>query len=189
MSWLHLAAGVAGLALLAAGCGGGSKAPAIAQIGTTTATNPSVSSMPVVPGGSVPPDTGSNPNGGPAAVFFACLRTHGVPNMPGPGPGQKGSPAGIDPNSPRFQNAVRECVQLVPADAPPDLVAHPVGPLLAFAKCLRKHGVTRFPDPDSEGHFHESALARVDMYSPLFQRAQKICLPLAKNEPMARVSP
>jgi hypothetical protein len=185
---LALAAGLAGLALLAAGCGG-SKTPVVARAGTTTETNPSASSLPVVPGGTVAPDTGSNPAGGPAAVFFACVRRHGVPNMPGPGPGMKGNPAGVDPNSPQLQKAVRECVQLVPADAPPNLVAHPVAPLLAFAKCLRKHGVTSFPDPDSEGHFHESALAGIDMSAPIFQRAQKTCLPLAKNEPLARVAP
>jgi hypothetical protein len=124
--------------------------------------------------------------GGGLLRMFAQAR---VPNMPGPGPGMKSMPAGIDPNSPQFQKAVRECVRLVPADAPPDLVAHPVGPLLAFVKCMRKHGVTSFPDPDSEGHFQENAMAGIDMTAPIFQRAQKTCLPLAKNEPLARVSP
>jgi hypothetical protein len=186
--WVFVfAAGLAGLALLAAGCT--RSKTSVAKIGATSATTSSASSLPVVPGGSVAPDTGSNPAGGPAAVFVACLRRHGVPNMPSPGPGMKSMPAGVDPNSPQFQKAVRECVQLVPADAPPDLVAHPVGPLLAFAKCMRKHGVPSFPDPDSTGRFHESALARIDMTAPIFQRAQKTCLPLAKNEPIARVSP
>lgn len=183
-----LVAGLAGLCLLAAGCGGGSKAPEVANIGSSTAAKSSASSPPVV-SGSEAPDTGSNPNGGPAAVFDACLRTHGVPNMPGPSPGKLSTPAGVDPNSPQFQKAERECVKLVPQDAPPALVPHPVEPLLAFARCMRSRGVTSFPDPDSQGHFHTSAMGGIDSNSPLFQTAIKTCRPLADNEPLTRVSP
>jgi hypothetical protein len=154
----------------------------VANVGTTGS-----GSIPTVAGDSTPPDTGSNAHGGPAAVFDACLRKHGVPNMPDPSPG-KGSPLppGVDPSSPRFQKALRKCVKLVPADAPPDMVAHPVGPLLAFARCMRSHGVTGYPDPDGQGHFHENALSRVDN-SPVFQQAIKACRPLADNEPLTRV--
>jgi hypothetical protein len=158
----------------------------VSKVGTPASSTPPTSAP--AAGGDVAPDTGNDPHGGPAAVFNACLRTHGVPNMPDPTPG-KGSPlpAGVDPSSQQFQKAVRECVQLVPADAPPDMVAHPVGPLLAFARCMRAHGVRRFPDPDDQGHFHQSALQRVENDSPIFRRALTTCRPLADNEPLARV--
>jgi hypothetical protein len=181
-----LLSGVVGITVLA-GCGGsGSNAPAVARVGTGRSST-SASSASAAPG-NLAQDTGDNPHGGPAGIFNACLRTHGVPNMPDPSPG-KGSPLppGVDPNSPRFQKAVRECVKLVPADAPPDMVAHPVGPLLAFAKCMRAHGVAGYPDPDGQGHFHQSALSRVDASASVFQTALKTCRPLADNEPLARV--
>jgi hypothetical protein len=181
-----LLSGVVGISVLA-GCGGsGSNSPAVAKVGNSP-PSASASGASAAPG-IVAPDSGNDPHGGPAAIFDACLRTHGVPNMPEPSPG-KGSPlpSGVDPNSPRFRKALRECVRLVPAAAPPDMVAHPVGPLLAFAKCMRAHGVAGFPDPDGQGHFHQSALGRVDANASVFQTAIEICRPLADNEPLARV--
>jgi hypothetical protein len=184
--------GIACLSLATAGCGG-LKVSAVANIGTTTAVSTPGASSPLAAGGSVAPDTGSNPAGGPAAAFDACLRTHGVPNMPGPSPGQEASvAAGVDPNSPAFQKATQECAKLMPQSAPPALVSHPVGPLLAFAKCMRSHRVPTFPDPDSQGHFDEGAMAGIDRDSSSFQDALKTCRALADNEPLAstgRVSP
>lgn len=173
-----------GVGLLAAGCGG-SKTPAVAALGTTAASAES-SNTPVVSGGAVAPDAGSNPAGGPAAAFDACLRTHGVPNMPAPSPGRLSTPIGVDANSPLFEQATKECVALLPADAPPALVSHPVGPLLAFARCMRGQGVSRFPDPDSQGQFEASGMAGIDPDTSIFQTAIKTCRPLADNEPLAR---
>ena len=182
-----LLAAPAALALFAAGCGG-SKTPAVANVGTSTPiASRSASTEPVAPSGGGAADTGSNPAGGPAAIFDACLRTHGVPNMPGPSPGLQSLPAGVNSTSPTFENAERECAKLVPQDAPPAIVSHPVAPLLAFAKCMRSHGVTSFPDPDNEAHFHDSQMQGIDPNSSLFQRAITTCRPLADNEPIARV--
>lgn len=185
---LRFAGVLVGVGLLVAGCGG-SKAPAVASVGAVTASSSAAPTAPVVTGGSVPVDSGSNPAGGPAAVFDACIRAHGVPNMPGPG---EGMPAGFDQGSQQFQKAVKECLKLVPQDAPPADVSHPVGPLLAFAKCMRSLGVTTFPDPNSQGQFDESGMAGIDRESSIFQTALKACRPLADNEPIAargRVSP
>jgi hypothetical protein len=89
-------------------------------------------------------------------------------------------------NSPQFEKAQGECAKLMPAEAPPQLVPHKVGPLLAFAKCMRKHGVSSFPDPDSQGHFHLSRLRQTDRNSPLFQTATETCRPLTAGEPISR---
>ncbi len=174
---------LAALVLFTAGCGG-SETPALANVGPSApAAGQSTSTEPVAPSGGAP-DIGSNPAGGPAAIFDACLRTHGVPNMPGP---LKSLPAGVNPTSSKFENAERECAKLVPQDAPPAIVSHPVAPLLAFAKCMRSHGVTSFPDPDDEGHFHDGQMQGIDPNSSLFQRTITTCRPLADNEPIARV--
>jgi hypothetical protein len=61
-----------------------------------------------------------------ALRYVACMRTHGIPNMPDPtvnaqgiqfhigGPGGSGPP----PNSPVLQNAMRACQKLLPGGPP-----------------------------------------------------------------------
>ena len=44
-------------------------------------------------------------------TFAACVRVHGVPNMPDPGPnGVFNLPPGIDQNAPAFQSAIKRCL-------------------------------------------------------------------------------
>ena len=43
---------------------------------------------------------------------------------------------------------------------------------LGWARCLRTHGVPRFPDPDRRGAFDSS---KFDDRSPAFQAAAKAC--------------
>src|ERR1700759_1827375 len=81
-----------------------------------------------------------------------CMRAHGVSNFPDPDSGgginiRVGS--GIDPQSPAFQAAQKACR----ADMPPG-AGGPIKPskaqfakALPFAKCMRTHGLPRFPDP------------------------------------------
>jgi hypothetical protein len=172
---LTLTASLGALALLAAGCGS-SKSPPVANMGTTGVTTTSATTAPAASSGSAASDTGNNPAGGPAAPFDACLRKHG---LPGVFPGSKTLPPGADPNSPKVETAERTCARLLPQDAPPDMVSHPTGPLVAFARCMRKHGFPSFPDPDNQGHLSENG---IDPRSPLVQTAVQICRPLADNE-------
>jgi hypothetical protein len=53
-----------------------------------------------------------------ALKYVACMRTHGVPDMPDPtvnanGIGFRG-PSGFGPNSPQFQSAMQACKKLLP---------------------------------------------------------------------------
>ena len=54
-------------------------------------------------------------------AFSACVRAHGVPNFPDPGPGPGGGdvidlrPAHIDPNDPALLMANRACAHLIPS--------------------------------------------------------------------------
>jgi len=54
--------------------------------------------------------------------FVQCMRTHGVPNMPDPTTSNGGielrGPAGLGPNSPTFQAAMKACRSLAPGGGP-----------------------------------------------------------------------
>lgn len=50
--------------------------------------------------------------------YVGCMRTHGVPDYPDPGPNNETKfPADVDPNSPTFENANRVCGKQVNAPA------------------------------------------------------------------------
>ena len=51
--------------------------------------------------------------------YVGCMRTHGVPNMPDPGPNGESNfnAARVDPNSPSFENANKVCGRQVNAPA------------------------------------------------------------------------
>ena len=152
-----------GLALLAAaaaialaGCGGGSKSPAIASVATTTTSNSAPSSTNAAGGAA---SSGSTRPGAGAAdaplAYSRCMRSHGVPNFPDPNPGggftfQAG--AGINPSSPVFKAAQAKCQKLMGGGPPgPGTTTHPsaqaMAQMLKVSQCMRRHGITGFPDP------------------------------------------
>jgi hypothetical protein len=97
----------------------------------------------------------STASGGSAPIKFAnCMRSHGVPNFPDPSAGggiQINSSSGIDPQSPAFQDAQKACSSLLPGGGSP---RGPVSEtrklaMLRLAQCMRRHGLTTFPDPTS----------------------------------------
>lgn len=90
--------------------------------------------------------------------FAACMRTHGVPNMPDPSSGggiQFSDKSGINPGSPAFQTAQKDCRQLLPGGGPgggsPAENARRKQMLVKLAECMRAHGIKTFPDPTSGG--------------------------------------
>lgn len=48
---------------------------------------------------------------------------------------------------------------------------------LAYANCMRSHGVPDFPDPDGQGHFviHPGPGTDLAPSSPAFQAAERVC--------------
>ena len=48
--------------------------------------------------------------------------------------------------------------------------------MLAFAKCMRSHGVSDFPDPDSNGHFG-GQIKNLATSTPTYQAAKIACRP------------
>jgi hypothetical protein len=79
-----------------------------------------------------------------------CMRAHGVTHFPDPtGHGIHIGGTGINPRSPAFQAAQKTCFKLLPGGGPQ---GHPaseqqIKQATATAECMRKHGVTNFPDP------------------------------------------
>jgi hypothetical protein len=84
--------------------------------------------------------------------FADCMRSHGVPNFPDPGPGGGIQiNGGINPQSPAFQSAQQACSKLLPGGGPHGGPASESRKLelLQLARCMRNHGVSSFPDPTS----------------------------------------
>lgn len=155
---------LAGIALLATGCGAASS--------TTTTT--------------------SSPQDGASAAFrfSACMRQHGVPNFPDPRvtttPGNQSVmvtlPAGVH-GTPAFRAAQQSCRGILPAPSKGNhtsaaaQAAHRLG-LLAFARCVRTHGINDFPDPNAQGQMTSAMLAAagVDVHAPSVLSAAKACI-------------
>lgn len=109
-----------------------------------------------------------------AALKFAeCMRSHGVPNFRDPTPDGEGSTTGkVNKRSPEFRTAQETCrgLQAAIAAAKP---ATSAADQLRYAECMRRHGVTNFPDPLPGGGF--SFPSTINLQSPTFQAAHNAC--------------
>jgi len=135
------------LALLTVACGGGSSSGS---------------------GGSS--STGGSSNARSAEPFSVCMRSHGVSRYPDPDPKTPGFPAlvrsarSVGVSAATLQAAERACYRTLPIDAskldsrslaqceytgdcPRALVQQAMTQLENFARCMRSHGVPRWPDP------------------------------------------
>lgn len=109
----------------------------------------------------------------------SCMRAHGVPDFPDPDArgGIELTPgSNVNPASPAFQSARKACAKLVPMG----LGGGPVSSAdrraaLAFAQCMRAHGVPNFPDPKGGGIMINAPGGGADPPSPAFQEAQATC--------------
>lgn len=81
--------------------------------------------------------------------FSQCMRTHGVPNFPDPtADGNLHIGSDVDTQSPAFKDAQKACGRFEPGGgAPPATRPSERAAALAFARCVRGHGVPQFPDP------------------------------------------
>lgn len=124
----------------------------------------------------------SSPGKPPAAralEFASCMRSHGVPNFPDPnsnggfsGTSNQGGGGAVDPNSPQYQAAQRTCQKLLPGGGQQQGNQSDVA--LKFARCMRAHGVPKFPDPTGDAAGVQLPPG-VDANSPQFQAAQRAC--------------
>lgn len=154
----------AALALAAAGCGSSGPSSAGGHSSSRAAKSPEQA----------------------AYAYARCIRRHGVPSFPDPHvtatPGggasvQQGVPASAG-LSPAIKAAQRACQHLQPGVGSGHASSGPPkSALLAFARCLRAHGVTNFPDPNAQGQLTGQMLqaAGVNLHAPAFLVAAKVC--------------
>ena len=83
-----------------------------------------------------------------------CMRANGVPNFPDPrsAGASFAIPTGTSPAAPAFKAAQAKCQRLLAGGlSVPGLTTHPsaqtLAKLLKIARCMRRHGVSGFPDP------------------------------------------
>jgi hypothetical protein len=154
------AAALAGTALLAAACGGGSGTAASAQL----------------------------TNYRKALAYSQCMRAHGEPGFPDPQPngnllidGPKDHLNGALMNS-----ASKACQHLMPK-APPLTAAQQqklTAQALRFVACMRAHGLSTFPDPQVNSGGIELQLPKgLQPNSPVFRAAQQACKKLMPGLP------
>jgi hypothetical protein len=134
--------------------------------------------------------TGGQPPGSPTAAAFKyaeCIRNHGVAGFPDPqvssSPGRVSiaimAPASLAASR-QFKSAQRACRGILPVPGNTgrsnQLASKPE--FLAFARCLRVHGVSDFPDPNPQGQITQGMLraAGIDLHSQVFLRAAMNCV-------------
>ena len=189
---------IAGAALLIAACGGSPNNSAVAHLATTTTLAASSHGSGSPSGNSSGSARGSGSGGQEIAVnggneadalaYAQCMRTHGVPNFPDPnaqgGFSIQGSPgSGLDPGSASFQAADKACRRHLPngGQMTPAQQAKAMAQALKFSQCMRTHGITDFPDPQSGPGGGIAIRIRAGQGSDLnpqnsqFQAAQNAC--------------
>jgi hypothetical protein len=147
---------------------------ALAACGSTSPTTTSGSS------------SAQNP-GADAFAFSRCMRAHGVSGFPNPVVKTTANSASVSQvapaslaSSPHFKSASRACAHFEAAgqESGPRSGGPSKSVLLAFARCLRAHGVAKFPDPDARGQLSAATLsaAGVDVHTQQFFDAGRSCV-------------
>ena len=157
--------------VLMAGCGGSSTSP------TGGASTPASAASAVESG----------------VAFARCIRSHGVPSFADPKVNgqtvRMGSARTIE--SPAFQSAAHSCQDLLPKGAPgPEASsAQAQARMLNVSACMRKHGISGFPDPSTSppsnpagnsaiigsGGYFLAIPKSIDTNSPAFEHAAAAC--------------
>jgi hypothetical protein len=139
--------------------------------------------------GSSSPTAASSAGSESAALAAAeCMRAHGVPNFPDPGPNggmtvlrtpdsSTVTINGILISGPAFQGAERICKALGnPGGGRPPVTEQQKRTLLDFARCIRQHGIA-YADPQfpAGGGTFGGGSSGQDKNSPAFKHAATIC--------------
>ena len=150
----------AAFSLLAVACGGGGSAGVASVASSTTAATTTTQSRGV--------------------AFPRCMRANGVPNFPDVG---KPTPQQVGVSQSQFATAVSACQQLLPHGGVAQETAQQkrirLADELSFARCMRSHGVSRFPDPTAQGQLTVEMVEAqgIDVHSPAVLQAVQRCLP------------
>jgi hypothetical protein len=186
----------AGLAVVAASCGG-SRGSQVAELGSTATRSISSNSAEALAHG----------NGWLA--FSRCMRSHGVAKFPDPASGgelPKVSLQQLGVSSSQFQAAQTACQSLRPTggslqqradclmlgNCPQVLVQQMLTAERKYARCMRSHAVPSWPDPtiNSQGmpvfNITEAGIDRQFIHSSLFRSPNSECQRLTGGAPVPR---
>jgi hypothetical protein len=114
------------------------------------------------------------------------MRSHGLPSFPDPqrfaGGNVKLTIHQVAAGSPHYQSAMTACSHLLPpsrGNGQQETTRTQLADELSFARCMRSHGVARFPDPTAQGQLTvEMVQAQgIDVHSPAVLRVVRTCLP------------
>jgi hypothetical protein len=113
-----------------------------------------------------------------ARAAIACVRKHGMPNVPDPVLGSGGQISVPGYTTADLTPAARSAcaAQIRAAEAAsstlPSVSASDMQALLRWAACMRAHGFPHWPDPNAQGVFYESGH---DGTQAMHQRAEAAC--------------
>jgi len=155
-----------GLALVA--CGSQQASPSVAHVARTPTTKAGSPTSALV-------------------LATQCLRQHGLPNLPGPILATAGPAEGnmvLDKQAlatyPRAEvsQALGACTTSLEqagldGGSNSGASSQEIRYLLAFAHCVRNHGVPNFPDPNSSGQIPK--VSQQELNRPQFREAEKAC--------------
>jgi hypothetical protein len=123
-------------------------------------------------------------------VFAQCMRGHGQVNFYYANPksvASSSAPAftlgggyfvtGVTPQSSQFQSALASCKHLLPPAPNRTVTKQQLDEDLKFVACMRAHGFPGYPEPDIQnGQLIEKPLpSSIDTSSPQFQAAETAC--------------
>ena len=119
-----------------------------------------------------------------ALVYSRCMRSHGVPKFPDPsssGAFPKVSAQQVGVSSSQLQAAQNHCRYLLPnggSGASQTQLQQWMSGMLKFARCMRAHGVSNWPDPviDAGGNPEFYLDGKIDQNSPQVKTKIHGCL-------------
>jgi hypothetical protein len=146
-------------------------------------------------GANTPPKNSASVGGssdkGPGAAAYKyadCMRQHGVSSFQDPHVSTSGNQVSVTmrvtpaiTGSPDFKSAQKACVHILPignnGPSPAQEQAREQD-ILAFARCMRQHGFSRFPDPDSQGNLTPAMIeaAGINLKAPAVKPAADDCV-------------
>jgi hypothetical protein len=147
---------------LVAACGGGSSSIGVANLGSSTTSSNGSSAQ-----------SSTRQSG---VLYASCMRAHGVSNFPDSAVSESDGqtefelPHGIK-SEPQFASASRACQRDLPGASSMPAKHINIQEELAFANCMRSHGITDFPDPLPGGGWDIPG----NTTSPHFETAANAC--------------
>jgi hypothetical protein len=114
-------------------------------------------------------------------AYAHCMRSHGRSDFPDPTTSggeisisrQGGPGSDLNTHNPTYEAAHQACRTLEPGSGlAPTLSAQKIAAEVSWARCMRSHGLSSFPDPNGQGAFDRN---KFDESSPAFQTASNAC--------------